>query len=81
MPITIDLPPAIVQEIKNYEQTTGQAIESLFVDFLHKELERIRKRAKWQEDFDKIVRESAKSLSGKEPYKFNRADAYEETMA
>lgn len=81
MSITIDLPPAIMQEIKAYEQTTGQTFESLFGDFIHKEFERVRKRAKWQADFDRLVRASAISLAGDEPYKFNRADAYEETLA
>lgn len=81
MPITIDIPPALVQEINDYEKITGQTIDTLFVDFVQQKLNRMRKRAAWQADFDRLVQESAKSLPGEEPYKFNRDDAYEETMS
>ena len=81
MPITIDIPPAMVQEIHDYEQSTGQTIDSLFVDFVRQQLDRERDRAQWRKRFDELVKECAKNLPGSEPYKFNRADAYEETLA
>lgn len=81
MSITIDIPPALVQEINDYEKATGQTVDSLFADFVLQKLDRLRKSAEWRDRFDELVKECAKELPGKEPYKFNRNDAYEETLA
>ena len=81
MSITIDIPPALVQEIRDFEKTTGQSVDTLFIDFFNREVRRSRERAAWRADFDRLVKECAKCLPGGEPYKFNRADAYEETLA
>lgn len=81
MSITIDIPPAVVQEIRDYEKSTGRSVETMFVDFVEREFRRSRERAMWEADFDRLVKECAKRLPGKEPYKFKRDDAYEETLA
>ena len=81
MPITIDIPPALVQEINDYEKATGLTIDSLFADFIQQKLNHLRKRAEWRARFDELVKECANNLPGKKAYKFNRDDAYEETLS
>lgn len=78
MPITIDLPPAIVKEIRDYEKATGLSMTGKIADFVEKELRRSRELARWEAEFDKLVAAGASRLPGPEPYKFNRADAYPE---
>ncbi len=81
MSITIDLPPAIVQEIQDYEKSTGISLTAKIAAFVEKEIRRSRELAEWEAQFDKLVEECGKRLQGSEPYKFNRADAYEEDLA
>ena len=78
MPITIDLPPAVVQEIQDYEKATGLSMNGKIDDFVEKELRRSRELAQWEAEFDRLVAAGASRLPGPEPYKFSRADAYPE---
>ena len=78
MSITIDLPPAIVREIREYEKATGISMNGKIAAFVEKEIRISRELAKWEEEFDKLVQAGASRLPGPEPYKFNRADAYPE---
>ena len=76
MPITIDLPPAMVQEIHDYERVTGNSLSEKVAAFVEKEIRRAHDIAEWEEKFDTLVAAGASRLPGYEPYKFNRADAY-----
>ena len=80
MPITLDLPPALVQEAKAFAESRNTTLERMLVDCLNAELQRERKVTDWEADFDRLVQECAKNLPGREPYKFNRADAYPEDV-
>ncbi|MBR1836681.1 MAG: hypothetical protein IJ783_05285 [Kiritimatiellae bacterium] len=80
MPITIDIPPAVVQEIRDYEKSTGRSVSSMFVDFVEREVRRARETADWMARLDRLVLESSSRLPGPEPYRFNRADAYPEDV-
>ena len=80
MSITIDLPPAVMQEAREYATVQGTTLERLLFDCIEAELERNRKRSenashlmdRWRE----VVRNGRGRLQ--EPYVFKRADAYPE---
>ena len=80
MSIMIDLPPAMVQEAREYATVRGTTLERMLFDWVAEELERNKKRCenatrlmdRWRE----LVRKGQERLT--EPYKFNRADAYPE---
>ena len=79
MPITIDLPPAVVQEIREYEKSTGRSVSTMFVDFVEREVRRARVASDWKARFDRLVEETSRRRDA--PYRFCRADAYAESMA
>ena len=82
MSIMIDLPPAIEQEAKGYVMLDGMTLEQVVLACMENEFARRRERrhtrspkamaalAEWK----RLVDQSRGRL--KEPYKFNRADAY-----
>ncbi|MBP5545385.1 MAG: hypothetical protein ILM98_15040 [Kiritimatiellae bacterium] len=76
MPITIDLPPAIIQEAKAFAESRHTTIEKMFVDYLDEELRHNRKVRGVLSRLEELKRRTNARLSG-QPYKFNRADAYE----
>lgn len=76
MPITIDLPPAMVQEAEAFAQSQNTTLQQLVVDYIGSELKRRREVQVVLSRLDKISNRVNARLSG-EPYKFNRADAYE----
>ena len=76
MSITIDLPPAIVQEAKAFAESRNTTLEQLFVDYLGVELQHRRKVQNVLSRLEELKKRTNARLSG-EPYKFNRADAYE----
>ncbi len=76
MPITIDLPPAMVQEAEAFAQSQNTTLQQLVVDYIGSELNRRREVQVVLSRLDKISNRVNARLSG-EPYKFNRADAYE----
>lgn len=78
MSITIDLPPAIMQEAEVYAQSQKIAVETFLVDCLDEGLKRLRAAGGWRARFDQLVRET--SLRREAPYHFSRADAYAEAM-
>lgn len=78
MPITIDLPPAIIQEAKAFAESRHTTIEKMLIDGFENEMKRQRELAEWEAEFDRLVADGASRLPGPEPYKFNRADAYPE---
>ena len=77
MPITIDLPPAIIQEAKAYTESRHTTLESFISDALDAEFARRRKAKAVLDRLDAITERVGARLTG-EPYKFNRADAYPE---
>ncbi len=79
MSITIDLPPAIVQEATAFAECRHTTIEQLISDFLDAEVRRARNDGNWKAHFDKLVEETSRRRDA--PYRFNRADAYEEVLA
>ena len=76
MSITIDLPPAVMQEAREYATVQGTTLERLLFDCLKAELEKRSEVDKLMAKLDALVENSRGRLKGK-PYKFNRADAYE----
>ena len=80
MPITLDIPPALVQEINDYEKTTGRSVSSMFVAFVEREVRRSRETVEWAAELERLVKKTSSTLPGSEPYKFNRADAYPEDV-
>ena len=75
MSIMIDLPPAMAQEVHEYEIVRGEPIEQIVFDYIKQELARKAEVDKAIAELDALVRQSHGRLA--EPYKFNRADAYE----
>ena len=76
MAITIELPPQMEKEARSYSMLEGSTLERMFLDCLRNEFERRRKAADAMARLDALVEKSRGRLKG-EPYKFNRADAYE----
>ena len=79
MAYVIDMPPVVMQEIRDYERATGRSLEASVVDFVKAELRRRRESDEWEAEFDRLVESSSSRLQGTEAYKFNRADAYPAT--
>jgi hypothetical protein len=76
MSITIDLPPAVVQEATAFAASRNITLEQLFVDSLDAEINRKREASRVMSRLEALVKKTGARLTG-EPYKFNRADAYE----
>jgi hypothetical protein len=79
MSIMIDLPPALAQEAQEYVTVRGTTLERLFLDYLKAELKRWREADSAMSEFDALVEKTSSRRDA--PYKFNRADAYQEVMA
>lgn len=79
MPITIDLPPAIIQEAQAFAESQHTTFEQVLLNGLESEMRRARNEANWKARFDKLVEETSRRRDA--PYRFNRADAYEEALA
>ena len=79
MSITIDLPPAMAQEAREYVTVHGTTLERMFLDYLAAELKRRRDQDAAMSEFDALVETTSKRRDT--PYTFNRADAYAEVMA
>ena len=79
MSITIDLPPAMAQEAREYVTVHGTTLERMFLDYLAAELKRRRDQDAAMSEFDALVETTSKRRDT--PYAFNRADAYAEVMA
>ena len=79
MSIMIDLPPAMAQEAQEYVTVRGTTLERLFLDYLKAELKRRREMDSAMSEFDALVEKTSSRRDA--PYKFNRADAYQEVMA
>jgi len=79
MSITIDLPPAMAQEVRDYVTVQGTTLERMFLDYLGNELMKRRVVDAAMSEFDALV--EATSNRRDSPYSFNRADAYSEVMA
>ena len=77
MSITIDLPPAMAQEAREYVTVQGTTLERMFLDYLGRELKKRREAEAVMSKLDELVKETSARLTG-EAYKFNRADAYPE---
>ena len=80
MGIMIDMPAAIVQQANEYAERNGCSFRDLLCLSVEKYLaEQERKRkadaSAWIEKFNALL-DSTESRND-EPYKFNRADAYE----
>ncbi len=84
MGIMIDMPAAMVQQANEYAERSGCSFRDLLclsVEMYLAEQERKRKAnaSAWVEKFDALL-DSTESRND-EPYKFNRADAYEPEVA
>ena len=76
MSITIDLPPAMAREAREYAAMRCETLEQLFVQCLVKELKRNRRVSAALSKLDRLVEKGHGRLKG-ESYSFRRADAYE----
>ena len=78
MAYVIDMPPVIMQEVRDYEKATGRSLEPQIVEFIMQELRRRHSDDGWEKKFDSLVETSTSRVRGTSAYKFNRADAYAE---
>ena len=79
MCMMLNIPPAIEAEVVDYEKSSGRSVEALLIDCLQKEFAKQRKRERLACEFEAFV-DNLPKLEG-EPYKFCRADAYDEELA
>ena len=77
MSITIDLPPAVMQEATAFAESRNTTLEQFVIDSIDAEMKRRREAAEWMARLDALAEKTGARLTG-EPYKFNRADAYPE---
>ncbi len=77
MPITLDVPPAVVQKANDLAERQNATLSQPFIDFIDSEFKRRRESEEWMSRLDALVEKTCAHLTG-EPYKFNRADAYQE---
>lgn len=80
MSVTMNIPPALEVQAAKYERETGVTLEMLFVDCLRDRFLQNQK-ARGAELVRRLhaIRNSQPVLTGK-PYRFNRADAYDEEV-
>ena len=79
MCMMLDVPPAIETRVADYEKATGRSLRQMFLDYLQKELDRREEGRKRVQRFHELLARQT-PLEG-EPYKFRRADAYDEELA
>ena len=79
MCMMLNLPPAIEAQMPDYEKSSGRSVEALLIDCLQKEFAKQRKRELLASEFEAFV-DNLPKLEG-EPYKFSRADAYDDELA
>ena len=79
MSITVDLPPAMAQEAREYATVQGTTLERMLFDCLKAELERRHQTDLVISEFDALVEKTSSRRN--HPYQFNRSDAYAEVMA
>lgn len=84
MGIMIDMPTAIIRQANEYAERSGCSFRDLLclsVEMYLAEQERKRKAdvSAWERRFNALL-DSTESRN-EEPYRFNRADAYEPEMA
>ncbi len=78
MSITIDLPPAVMQEATSFAERRKTTFAQFLLESIENEIKRQRQAAEWLAKLDALVKGGGSRLPGKEPYKFDRADAYPE---
>ena len=78
MSITIDLPPAVMQEATSFAESRKTTFAQFLLESIENEIKRQRQATEWLAKLDALVKGGASRLPGKEPYKFDRADAYPE---
>ena len=76
MAITIELPPQMEKEARGYSLLEGSALERMFIECLAAELKRRQAASASMARLRARIKKTGARLTG-EPYKFNRADAYE----
>ena len=76
MSITIDLPPAVMQEATAFAESRNTTLEQFVIDSIDAEMNRRREARRVMSRLEELVKKTGARLTG-EPYKFNRADAYE----
>ena len=84
MGIMIDMPAAIIQQANEYAERNGCSFRDLLcqsVEMFLAEQEQKRKAdvSAWEERFNALLDRT--ESRNKEPYQFNRADAYEPEVA
>ena len=84
MGIMIDMPAAMIQQANEYAERSGCSFRDLLcqsVEMYLAEQEQKRKAnfAAWEKRFNELL-DSTESRN-EEPYRFNRADAYEPEVA
>lgn len=77
MPVTLDLPPAIVQEAKAFALRKDMTLDGMILSYLESVIasEASSDSNDPAEEFARLVASKGVRLS--RPYKFRRADAYE----
>ena len=74
MPITIDLPPAVVQEAKAFAESHNMTLSGMVGDYLESVVERNRmlRKAEAERMFDFLVSQKGSLIDG---YAFDREEA------
>lgn len=77
MSITLDIPPAIVLDAEAYAKERGTTLNEMLLQFVYDVGRTAVDREAAVRRFNARVKALAAKISRGEPYKFNRADAYD----
>ena len=79
MSIMIDMPPKVDAEVRDYVTSHGTSLGQMFVEYVKEAIRREQVGRGLMDKWRATVRKGRGRLQ--EPYKFNRADAYEPEVA
>ena len=79
MNITLSVPPAIVQEVRAYAARNDTSLNQLVRDYLAGLVGAAGERNERAEAFERFAKRTRTAAT--RPYRFRRADAYEEELA
>ena len=79
MNITLSVSPAIVQEVRAYAARNDTSLNQLVRDYLAGLVGAAGERNERAEAFERFAKRTR--TAAKRPYRFRRADAYEEELA
>ena len=81
MNVTLSVPPAVVQQVRAYAERNGTSLNQLIRDYLQGLVGNESSQRTRAEEFALFAKSKRTPKARSKPYRFRRADAYEEELA